>query len=216
MKAANPCSYDHTLGGGCYSEVVNDNMDGYYMACGDRVSVFLAVSTATTWKSTSSVIYLTLGANSGLSVKSITNNCNSPNSDSTSVCSNSGSASATIPAQTGSDLSIQLSKMSANSFVVFRIDFIVKCDTLSSDVLKALWLSSYKIGSAGGSCDVGVWIDFTNTNDVLHCDDHNACTTEVATGSCSSRWCQYTSKSCDDGNACTTDSCMALLENVLM
>ncbi|MEZ4265629.1 MAG: hypothetical protein R3F39_04560 [Myxococcota bacterium] len=56
---------------------------------------------------------------------------------------------------------------------------------------------------AGEVCD-GIDQDCNGETDESTCDDGNACTEDVCSGS---GGCQNTAKSCDDGDACTTDIC---------
>jgi len=209
LEAASPLLYDHTLGGGNAYDCTEPNLYGFNYACGDRISIFLVVTTSSSFKGTSSsVISLSFTGHPALSIKGISNNCASSSVDNSNLCSNAGSAVASLPKQTGSatDLTVQLTRLSQNSVVVLRLDFILNCASLPSSDETCLSLNSYKIGS-GNSNNVGVSIELTGPNDILNCDDNNYCTTEKPAGSYSSRYCQSTSKNCDDSNACTTDSC---------
>jgi hypothetical protein len=201
LKAANPSNYDHNMGGGSWSDSW-DYVDGYYYACGDRLSIFVKVTASSSWKGTSSVATMYFGGHPALTIRGVSNACAGSPDD----CVNGGSAMASLPKQDGSELQVQISKMSAGSVAVIRIDFSINCYGFPSDVSYAVSLNSFKVGT-GSKCDVGIWLDFKGTGNVLNCDDGNACTTDSAVGDYCSRYCSWTSKDCDDGSACTTDSC---------
>jgi len=65
MSAASALKYNHTTGAGAnYVDVTDGVLDEYYYACGERASVFIVVSTDSTYTgTTSTVVSLSLDLN---------------------------------------------------------------------------------------------------------------------------------------------------------
>jgi len=75
LKAANPMNYVHKIGGSYYDSI-SGALDGYYYACGEIVTMFLEVSSTSTYSGSSSFVYnLDISSHSALKLKSVVNNC---------------------------------------------------------------------------------------------------------------------------------------------
>jgi hypothetical protein len=211
-----PYTVNHTTGGGSACDSTVSDLNGFYYACGDRVSMFVTITTTSSYKGTSSsIVTLTFSLHPALTPRGASNNCAGGTDDSTQTCSGSGAPSvAVVTPKVTSGLTVQLNKLIAGITVVLRLDFQINCTNLPSTTTTALTLATYKIGS-GAVNNVGITNNFNNQNDVLNCNDGNLCTTDSPVGDYCSRTCSYVQKDCSDENVCTTDSCNALLDNAV-
>jgi hypothetical protein len=208
VLAADPKTYDHTLGGGNAADVVDKDLNGFYFACGDRASIFVVVSVSSSSKiSSSQILSLNFGVNPALVPRAVSNNCGASSVDNTKLCASGSGVVVSTPVQSGENFVVQVSRLNPGTVVVLRLDFVINCVAIPNDVQTAISLASYKIGSSGSAVSCDASIVFKGMGDVLNCDDKNACTTDKAVGEICHRYCSWDVKNCDDGSACTTDSC---------
>jgi hypothetical protein len=130
---------------------------------------------------------LDLTANPVLKIKAVSNNCGTTSPDSSTTC-NAGVSTVL------SGNVVQVTKLAKSSRVVIRIDYAIDCSQLSQcSSCAALTLNSYKVGS-GSAVSLGLSVPFVRCSAIYNCDDGNACTTDVVSGSMCSRTCTYTKK----------------------
>jgi len=127
LKPASPLKYNHTLGGGTWTESTEVDVDGYYYACGEKVSIFLMIKTDSTCTlTTSSILNLYFDLHPALTPKGVLNNCASNAIDSNGVCANSATTQVASPVG-GSGLTLQLQKINKNAVIIVRVDLGITC-----------------------------------------------------------------------------------------
>jgi len=202
VRPALPCTYDHAIGGGVYSEVAT--ADGNFFACGE-VASFIVKVTAGSAMTTQTITTLTVAASTGLVFKGATNNCVASKGTDT-ACVNGQSGVVSVSSVTGPIL--QIKGLAASSTTTFRLDFTLDCSKITGTSDLNVKVTDVKVGTASVSglpADNGGSI--TNAGKILNCNDANSCTGDSTLGTSCNKYCQSIPKVCNDKNACTTDSC---------
>jgi len=144
LRAAEPDSYDHLIGGGKWSTGI-DTVKGNYYAVGEPVSLLLQITTDETFSFPSSAeFHMELVLRQGETVKSVVNNCKACKTE----CSANGAM--VVPTFTyypvlGGFYVLQFKGLTKNTRTVIRIDL-----TIESDLDTGCWCKIYDGGAAVG------------------------------------------------------------------
>jgi len=198
---ADPCAYDHAMGGGLYLPTLPASVSGFNFACGDIASFLIAITTCSSASKTQTIT-LPLSLSAGLTVKSVLSNCGLSISD--KACINSATAQVTLAGG-----SIQVTNLGPSSTLIIRVDTKMECASMIPGADLNVKVSS-PIQIAGTSVNIndnGGTI--TKVGSVLNCDDKSLCTADSVSGKTCTRYCTNVAKVCNDGNACTNDACSA-------
>jgi len=123
LKAADPDSYDHQIGGGKWSSGI-DTVKGNYYAVGERISLLLQITTDDTFSLSSSAEFdMELVLRDGEGVLSVVNNCIASSTE----CS-TGAAKVVPTLSTDGRYEIFFQGLTKNSRTVFRIDLVIYSD----------------------------------------------------------------------------------------
>jgi hypothetical protein len=125
LLAANPDSYDHSVGGGSFSNGISVVKGNYYACDVEVISLLLKISTDSSFKISSTAEWeIDLFPQNYVTVKQVLNNCVVSMTDAEHSCTKSGAS--VVPSFHDNVLSFK--QLKSNTKTVIRIDLIIGCD----------------------------------------------------------------------------------------
>jgi hypothetical protein len=129
LKAAEPDSYDHLVGGGSFYDSVSQ-LDGAYYACEvEAMSLMLKISTDSSWKYNSNAeLDIELVLRPDVTVINVENNCVADKTDASKTCTKCGATVVPSLSYIKTGPVLELTGIKKNTRSVIRIDLSVGSD----------------------------------------------------------------------------------------